>query len=311
MSPDYIYNFVEIDVCTDVSCASSTPLQGSPFLSLPGSPAFRDIATASTGFVRVTFPAIWSGHRQARFVLHYKTDSATFNDNNVRPGLVTNSWHYVSAVVDVMNESTFSASIYVNGTLFAGPVYSFLEDSTGLAFAGQSGIALGRSYPMSAPYGYFMGYMDEFLIIDGVISAHNVELNMKTSCANVPQTLLCITFDRKTVLTNASFQVFGIGQQFSAAPVNQDRFLPWCITRNDGGNLVLNYITNNFPYDKSWGFCTRKVRLPGLAFNYDPEILLSLLEEPLEPISGLLHLKTNLPGCSNFPLVISRNTAGR
>jgi hypothetical protein len=272
----------------------------------PDSSPVRDIATAPTGFVRVSFPAIWAGHTQARFVLYYNTDPTR---NNVPPGLITSSWHYVSAVVKTINESTFSASIYVNGTLIAGPVYSFLKDSSGLAFAGQTGIALGRNYPMSAPFGYFMGLVDELIVMDQSISGTDVMSIMKISCFNVPQTVLCFSFDRSTLSKNGSILDIGSGLPSHAVAVSQDKFLPWCITRNDGGNLLLDISSNLHPYGLSWGFCTSKARLPGAGFEYDSNTL-DALKGTFEEVTNEFHLK-NLSGCSNIPLIIDGNTAGR
>jgi hypothetical protein len=307
MSPDYMYNVVFIDVCQDVACTSSRPLSGSPFQMNPNSSPVREIASSSTGFVRVRFQSFWSGHTQARFVLYYSTYLST--PNNVSLGLMTSSWHFVSAVVESINDHTFKASIYVNGTLFAGPVYSLLDGSTGVAFAGQSGIALGRNYPMSAPFGYFMGSVDELIVMDRIVSGDETILIMNISCSKVPQTVLCISFDRTSVSTNGSFQDLGSGWPSHAVSVNQDRFLPWCMTRNDGGNLLIDYLGPPSVYDLSWGFCTSKARLPGVGFEYEPKVL-DLLRTTLEEISGEFQLR-NLPGCSNIPLVVLQNSAGR
>jgi hypothetical protein len=306
MSPEYSYNLVVIDVCQDIVCSSFSSLPGSPFDMTPYTSPPRDIATSSTGFVRIKFPAAWSGHTQARFVLYYNTDSAK---NNVASGLITNSWHYVSAVVRTMNESIFSASVYVNGTLFAGPVYSRLKGTSGFAFAGQSGIAIGRSYPMSAPFGYFNGYMDELVVMDRIILGSDLTLIMKSSCSEVPQTVLCFSFDSATVSTNGSITDLSSGFPTHAVTVSQDRFLPWCITRSDGGNLVLNYGGLNEPYERSWGFCTTKPRLPGSGFDYEANTF-ELLSGTLGGISDDYQLK-NLTACSNIPVIIAGNTAGR
>ncbi len=306
MSPDYQYNIVNIDVCQDVTCTSYSALAGSPFMQTPGASPFREIATAPTGFVRVRFPAIWSGHTQARFVLYYRTD---FSKNNVPSGLITGSWHYVSAVVEPVNETSISASIYVNGTLFAGPAFSLLEVLSGRSFAGHSGIALGRSFPMSAPFGYFMGFVDELLVVDRAIVGHELVSVMKMSCSKVPKTTLCFSFDRATVSMNGSIYDHGSDWPSHAVSVSQDRFQPWCITRNDGGVLASYFASYLLPYAISWGFCTSKARLPGVDFEYDAQTL-DLLSRSIEGKNHEFRLK-NLPGCSNAPLIIAHNTAGR
>jgi hypothetical protein len=222
---------------------------------------------------------------------------------------MTTSWHYVSAVVESINHSTFSASIYVNGTLFAGPAYLQSDGSPGVAFAGQSGIALGRNYPMSAPFGYLIGSIDELIVMDRIVSGDETISIMNISCSKVPQTVLCLSFDRTTMSTNGSVQDLGSGWPSHAVSVNQDRFLPWCMTRNDGGNLLLDYLGPPQAYDLSWGFCTSKARLPGAGFDYEPKIL-DLFRTTLEEISNEFQLR-NLPGCSNIPLIILQNSAGR
>jgi hypothetical protein len=306
MSPDYQYNLVQIDVCQDVTCTSSSPLPGSPFDQTPGASPLRGIATAPTGFVRVSFPAIWSGHTQARFVLYYSTDLAR---NSVPSGLITGSWHHVSAVVESFNKSSFSVSIFVNGSLFAGPAYSLLKASSGLAFAGQSGIALGRSFPLSAPFGYFMGFVDELLVSDRAISGFEVVSIMNLSCSEVPKTVLCFSFDGDTVSRDGSIYDHGSVWPSQAVSVSQDRFQPWCITRNDGGVLATYFASYLVPYAISWGFCTSKARLPGVDFDYDAQTL-ELLTRKIERENHEFHLKT-LTGCSNVPLIIANNTAER
>ncbi len=307
MGPDYIYNNVVIDMCYDITCSDSSPLPGSPFEMHAGASPLRDIASATTGFVRVSFPAVGSEHTQARFVLYYSTDSAKKKNP---PELSINSWHYIAAVVESVDESSFSASIYVNGTIIAGPAYFLFEDRSGLAFAlaGQSGIALGRSQPMSAPFGYFTGKVDELLAVDRNMLGDEMGLIMNMSCSNVPHTLLCYTFDRTTVSANGSLQDLGSGLSSHAVAVRQDRFMPWCITRNDGGQLVLDSL-GTIPYAVSWGFCTSKALLPGVGFSYDANAL-DFLSKTVEKDSYEFNLK-ELPGCSNIPLIIESNTAGR
>ena len=303
MTPDTAYGKVVIDECSDDTCTDATPFSGSPFKTSSTPHQIYDLGTTSTGFVRVGFPAQWSGHTQARFVLYYNTNLTSMN--LVRSGLPKGSWHYISAMVEPINENSNSASVYVNGTLFAGPVF-FLRNASGLAFAGQHGISLGRSYPMSAPFGYFKGYIDELMVVDRIISA-----SLEVSCSAVPETILCYSFDKATVLANGSFYDLGIGQSSNAVPVSQDRFLPWCITMSDGGELVIDDFLPEEPYGVlSWGFCTSKARLPGAGLNYDAEMLNSLLSEEYEKGFDEFRLK-NLPGCSNAPLIFDGNVAGR
>ena len=306
MSPDFLYNWVEIDVCQDIACADSSPLPGSPFLENTGEFLPRDIVTGSTGFARVRFPALWSGHTQARFVLYYSTNS---NISDTSSGLMMGSWNHISAVVESYNESSFVASVFVNGLLYAGPVFSYFGNASGLAFAGQYGIAIGRTYPMSAPFGYFRGYIDELVVLDHFVSGNEVMSLMQTPCSKVPHSVLCFAFDRATISANGSWLDAGSGMPADAISVSQDRFMPSCTTRNDGGELVLDYISNEHPYGSSWGFCTSKARLPGAGFEYDAETL-ELLTKTFEVDSEEFPLK-NLPGCSNFPLIMDNNYAGR
>ena len=306
MSPDYTYNNVNIDVCDDLACSNPTKLQGSPFQMNPTAQPTREIPSASTGFVRVSFPAMWSGHTQARFVLHYSTD--VIRPNEV-PGIMTGSWHYITAVVESLNQRYVSVSIYLNGSLAAGPVLTSFGVPTGLAPVGQDGIALGRRYPMSPPFGYFKGWIDELVVMDRNVSRVEMAAMMKATCSQMQHTVLCFSFDKVTVSRNGSFLDLGSGLPSNAVPVSQDRFQPWCYTRNDGGELVLDYIVNEEPYGASWGFCTTKPRLPGLGFNYNQDEMYSLINTfnfaPQE-----FHLG-NFPGCANTPLIFSRNTAVR
>jgi hypothetical protein len=309
MGPEKNYNEVFIDACRDLSCTSYTALKGSPFRWDPSSPLISDIDTVQTGYVRVRYPSRWSGHTQARFVLKYSSNPS---DSPRSQGLAVGVWHYVVAVIQSMNQSSLSAGIYVNGTLIAGPAHSQLEQSSesGLVLVGESGIAVGRVSPMSAPFGYFSGRMDELLLIDRIVSAEDMKSMMTTSCSKVPKTILCLSFDTSNVSRNGSILDLGSGRPSNAVPVFQDRFLPWCFTRNDDGQLLMDTGTAvPKAYGVSWGMCTSKARLPGVAFDYDPSKL-NTLRESFENASHGFDLK-DLPGCANTPLIIDHNIAGR
>ena len=123
------------------------------------------------------------------------------------------------------------------------------------------------------------------------------------------RTILCFSFDRSTVLMNGSLQGLGAEWQPQANPVSQNRFQPWCSTRNDGGELMVYYNGFAQAYDHSWGFCTSKARLPGAGYNYDDGNL-SFLTETFNKVSSEFKLE-DLTGCSNIPLILKGNTAGR
>ena len=59
-------------------------------------------------------------------------------------------------------------------------------DKTSLPFTGQYRISLGRSYPMSAPFGYFEGYVDELMVVDRIMLG-----SLEVPCSAVPETILC------------------------------------------------------------------------------------------------------------------------
>ena len=161
---------------------------------------------------------------------------------------------------------------------------------------------------MSAPFGYFKGMVDELLVVNRIILGYELVSIMNISCSKVLQTLLCFSFDKTSVSTNGSIHDLSSDRPSQAQSVSQDRFMPWCITRNDGGRLLVDYVGIK-TYGLSWGFCTNKARLPGLGLDYDAKNLHNLTST-FEKVSSEFHLR-NLPGCSNIPLIIKQNTAGR
>jgi hypothetical protein len=162
---------------------------------------------------------------------------------------------------------------------------------------------------MSAPYGHFMGLVDELVVIDRLVSQEELVSMMNTPCFLGQRAIMCFSFDRSTVLLNGSLQGLGAEWQPQAVPVSQNRFQPWCSTRNDDGELMIYYNGVAKPYDHSWGFCTNKARLPGAGYDYD-EGNLNFLTETFGKVSSEFLLK-DLTGCSNIPLILNNNTAGR
>ena len=310
MSPDYNYYHVVIDVCSDIKCSASQPLTGSPFKSNPSSNPIRNLPTASSGFVRVRFPWGWSGHAQARFVLHYSAASSSIPSNPLCPGLRMGSWIHVSAVFQAVNASSFTGSLYANGTLLAGSTFDSQTAEAGIPFAGKSGAALGRAYPMSVPLGYFSGCVDNLILMNRSLSDPELAKLARSECADLPEATLCFSFDMISRSANGAFKDAGCCEPANAVPVSQDRFLPWCVTRHDNGAVLAQDIADKpMAYEQSWGFCTNQTRVPGQGFNYDVEVL-SSLQPMLEDEFHVLNL-TDLPGCSRIPLMLEGNSAKR
>jgi hypothetical protein len=302
--PDTVQT-VSIDECLDITCSDATPLYGSPYRFLAESlySDSEDLPLVATGFARVTYTSVWSGHTQARFVLSYTSDSKTVGVQ-VCNGLRPNTWHHVAAVIEIVSD-TVLARLYVNGSLVAATNTAKAVGS-GLMLAGGGGVALGRAHPMSAPFGHFSGLVDELSVLNRSLSEGELASAMMIPCRNRSDTVLCFSFDRDTSLE--AFVDSGGGQQSNAIPVVGDKFLPWCRTSDDGGNLLIQhtgYYATVVPYGPSWGFCTDEIRLPGLGFDYDaPQLSIG------KNISNFGALGT-LPGCVNLPLVVQGNVARR
>jgi hypothetical protein len=306
MSPDFNYNTVTIDVCQDIQCVSFQPLPGSPFkMALATSPV-PVLPPVPKGIVRVGFPAWWSGHTQARFVLRYSSNLG--NKTRPCPGIRAGSWNHLSAVIESRPGGSLAARFYVNGTLMFGPSVSNSSETRKLTIAGEYGLALGRVYPMSSPYGYLNGSLDEFTVFNRSLSQVEVQQSMWQNCSaglRDLDPLVCFSFDRSSVAANQSFKDFGRGGASNAVPVQSDRFLPWCSTRDDGGSLMVLQSSNLAgPYGLSWGFCTQKPYLPGREHDYDQAELAAFAEVESPSLE-------ELPGCSNVPLILDSNAAGR
>jgi hypothetical protein len=204
--------------------------------------------------------------------------------------------------------SSVSARLYVNGLLVAATTTNKAV-GYGLMLSGDGGMAVGRVHPMSAPFGHFSGLIDELAIFNRSLSEGELISAMALPCRDMPDTVACFSFDMDARLEGNSFLDSGSGQPSNAIPVVGDKFLPWCSTRDDGGNLLIQatrYYATVVPYGLSWGFCTDKSRLPGLGFDYNADQLSNIGKN----ISNLGSLGA-WPGCVNLPLVVQGNTARR
>jgi hypothetical protein len=299
--PDTVQT-VSIDSCLDVLCNKPTPLSGSPYRYLPESlnSNFANLPLVTTGIARVTYLSMWSGHTQARFVLSYTSGSKL---EGTCSGLRPTAWNYVAAVLKVVGDAIL-ARLYVNGTLVAATSAPKPVDFN-LMLAGGGGMALGRAHPMSAPFGHYSGLIDELSIFNRSLSEAELILSMNTSCNNITDAVSCFSFDLDLSYGGSAFVDSGSGEPSDAIAVAADKFLPWCSTRDDGGSLLIEVSSSVFQYGLSWGFCTEKIRLPGLGFDYNPDQL--FIGNSISNFGDLVAL----PGCVNLPLVVQGNVARR
>ena len=299
--------YVSIDQCSDMACIKSTPLQGSSFTALPSS-----LRSSATGVVRVTFGCGWSGHTQARFALAYSSIGPPASAP-CRGGVRTSAWSHVVAVVERSNETAVAALVYVNGTLESKQSGLVPSMARGLAFAGEGGAAIGRVQPMSAPFGYLSGRLDEIAVWNRSLSATEVGASMGQTCTERAGTvLLCYSFDRIDTTASVASNTFadsGTGQPSPLVSVTEDFFAPWCTTRGDRGKLLVSADKFCTAYAESWGFCTEQAHLPGLGFDYSREELFAV-SRALANASSVDALM-GLAGCVSTPLVLDGNVAGR
>ena len=311
MDPDSTHMYVTIDLCSDISCADPSPWSGSPFrIQATVLAALGNWQAAPSGFVRVGFSCDWAGHSQSRFVLLYRTSIAANSSSScIPPG----SWNHIAATIDTSGSNSV-AKIFLNGTLLADPV--LLKSSFEIVLSGEAGIAIGRVFPMSTPFGYLSGDLDELAVWYRSLSNEEVAMSILMSCNNPIDSLsdafLCFSFEIDTLTHSGSFKDIGHGKPSDANPVDGDKFLPWCVTREDSGLLLVSPDGEGcepYPDDQSWGFCTQQPFLPGKGFNYDfNEVLPFSSPHAIEYNVSML---TNLTGCMRTPLVLDGNVAGR
>jgi hypothetical protein len=303
--PDQVQT-VSIDECHDVLCSQSTPLSGSPYLYLAESLSsqYESLPLVKTGFARVTYTSMWSGHTQARFVLSYSSGSKSWTTCS---GLHPNAWHHVAGIIELVGSAVL-ARLYVNSSLVAATTTNKAAGYD-LMLSGGGGMAVGRVHPMSAPFGHFSGLIDELSISNRSLSEDELLSAMTLPCRARPGTVACFSFDMDESFEGTAFLDTGSGQPSNAIPVVGDKFMSWCSTRDDAGNLLIQatrYYATVVPYGPSWGFCTDEILLPGLGFDYNADQLSSIGKN----ISNLGALG-EWPGCVNLPLVVQGNIARR
>ena len=307
MSPDNgNHMYLTLEECDDVTCADSVPLPSSPLQTSLAASKFSTLQNIASRILRVTFVCLWSGHTQARFLLRYTSSNTS---DTTCGGLATGSWYHIYAVVERTNETSASARVYSNGKLMLGPLYSTDSLDTYIADSPEdTGISLARIYPMSPPFGYLHGAMDDVAVWNRSLTDHEIADIMITGCANKTDALACFSFDEGSNISAGSYENVCNSHRGVAVALQGDQFLPWCTSRDDGGELlVLNNVYVG--YEQSWGFCTDKPYLPGLGFDYDADVLasFSLLQSERSQLNTLLEL----PACVTAAIVLEGNSAGR
>ena len=302
MSPDSINMYVTIEVCSDITCSESSSIDGSPFGIDPpvGAPIYTAWKSFEASFMRVNFTCEWTPHDQARFVLLYSTanESKSTSCNSISLG----SWNHIAAVVESINSSTISSSLYLNGTLLTGPIYSAAPAAHDFVFAGSAGVAIGRYFPMGEPFGHLKGDVDEIAVWNRTLLHQDLIREMESGCRDSPGSLLCFRLEQGSVTANRTLEGAASVEPSNAVAVNGSKFLPWCVSRDDNGKLVVSDQGSLcVPYEESWGFCTDKPLLPGVRFDYDVEELSNVSTSSW----------INQPGCANAPLIFNGNIAGR
>jgi hypothetical protein len=303
-SPDPTNMFVNIDECVDLSCSEiSSSLESSLTKNFQSG---YEVQASKTGIVLITFGFTWSGHSQARFALTYRSELVANTSSLSCHGFARKFWNHIAAVVEVVNSTSVATRVYVNGTLLAART-DFSRQA--VAIAGTGGIAIGRVDPLSKPYGYLNGALDELMVWNKSLTAEEILAGMYRVCADQSGALLCQSFDSVDLISPGQYRDLGVGQPGVASAVKDDKYRPWCDIRGDQGMLLVSANKACTPYEKGWGFCTDRVRLPGAGYDYPQEELLAI--NAMLTNGSSLHAAAQMPGCVHIPLVISSNNAGR
>ena len=84
------------------------------------------------------------------------------------------------------------------------------------------------------------------------------------------------------------------------AAAHSSPHLPWCVNMDDDGVLKLD---DNVDFDWSnnemWGYCSSKVRLPGVGFDYSETTMEQAAVHRLSSTAAVLE---HYPGCGDIPL---------
>jgi hypothetical protein len=207
--------------------------------------------------------------------------------------------------------------------------------ASGLAIAGDMGLAIGRPDTTRAPPwiggifasqpsdylqwihrgqdSFWNGGLDEIRIWNRSLTDAEISKGFKSSCAtsdgpptNPTVPLVCFGFeDVWEGSIAAGFRDTGAAGGAKMVPVVGDRHTTWCETRDDQGQLMSQYSLGSRAANKngqSWGFCTDKPQVPGLGFDYSES---ALFQFRMSNVSIL----PQLPGCGDVPVIFSSNSA--
>ena len=322
---------LSICICANVECLvpnSCSHLSGSdvpaPFTSTTG--IMRVILETSTSN---TFPSV------PGFTAAY---AAAYDSARIDAQL----WHHLAFTIEpALTNSSDAAlmdssllNVYVDGMVSFVDVLSW-DPAHAAPFAGEFGVAIGLGaphwqpseqdylreslgYPKGTPRssvsgternrGQFNGSIDEVRVWQIRRSSLEINASKELTCSDLKHDLVaCYSFDDDDGDTHFKDEsARGLVTAQSAPGLSPH--LPWCINRQDEGQVQVTALNATARIPVSWGFCSNMPRLPGAGYVYDAKQMHDLAQGLASASQALLE---EYPGCGHVALNVSRNSASR
>ena len=219
------------------------------------------------------------------------------------------------------------ATLFINGTQQqAGVIQEGDQERRPLKDDGFP-TAIGRGAPAwqdGGEIGYPCVALDEMRIWTGVRSEAELSAGMLVECGNLPHDqnaslLACYGFDTTQTSGAGTSGPFFPDKSRNSIPAFVAKRGPWfrphCVNVDDEGAMALDSNTspenNNFidwTENRMWGYCTSKLRLPGLGLDYSESDIEMAVIHSSSDTAAILDL---YPGCGSVPMRLEYNTAGK
>ena len=315
---------LSICVCADVKCL--VPNSCSRFSGSNVPPSF----TSTTGIMRVILETSTSSSFPSApgFMAAY---AAAYDSVRIDAEL----WHHLALTIEpaLGNNSGSLLHVYLDGMVSFIHVLTW-DPAHAAPFAGEFGVAIGRGAPhwqpaerefpresldyptrkarssmslMGRNLGQFNGSIDEVRVWRTRRSSLEINASKELTCSDLNHDLVaCYSFDHTSDGDTHFEDESARGLVTAQSASGLSPHLPWCISRQDEGQVHLTSLNATAWIPASWGFCSNKPRLPGAGYVYDVKQMQDLAAGLGSASQALL---LDYPGCGHLPLNVSHNSA--
>ena len=297
--------------CWDINCKSASE----PVIYTGASVPPRFVSSTPVMLVNLTK---YSGAQSssAGFIASYAGTPAV---TAAFPGLAASVWHHVAVSVSTSGR----LSLIINGTQWLTQQLPWDPAPTQNPLThGAHATAIGHGAPAWQDGGaqawmrfqdgeFSQVHVDELRFWTKARTVSDIAAAMHLGCqalaaAATGHTLAaCYSFDAAEKV-----DVAGVVDPFfldssrngirAFAAAHSSPHLPWCVNMDDDGVLKLDENVNfDWSNNEMWGYCSSKVRLPGVGFDYSETTMEQAAVHRLSSTAAVLE---HYPGCGDIPL---------